>query len=74
MVNGGALMRIDRGAVADAEVEALSVAFTVKLDEPAPVGIPEIVLPESVRPAGSDPVDTDHVYGGVPPVALSPCE
>jgi hypothetical protein len=32
------------------------------------------VLPDRFNPAGSVPLETDHVYGGVPPVALSPCE
>ena len=27
-----------------------------------------------LNPAGSDPLDTDHVYGGDPPAALSACE
>jgi hypothetical protein len=72
MLNGGALIRIDNGAVVDAV--ALSVTFTVKFDVPAVVGGPEIVLPDRFNPAGSVPLDTDHVYGGVPPVALRPCE
>ena len=72
MLNGGALTRIDRFAVADPE--APSVTFTVKFAVPAVVGVPEIVLPVSVSPAGSVPPDTDHVYGGVPPVAFNACE
>jgi hypothetical protein len=33
------------------------------------VAVPEItpVLPERLSPAGSDPADTDHVSGAVPP-------
>src|SRR5881398_460164 len=50
------------GAVCD----ALSVARTVKVLDPAAVGVPEMVPPVSVSPAGSVPVVTDHVYGGVP--------
>jgi hypothetical protein len=72
MLNGGVLIRIDSAAVVDAA--ALSVTFTVKFDVPAVVGGPEIVLPERLNPAGSVPLVNDHVYGGVPPVALSPCE
>ena len=71
-VKAGALIVNDRAAVADAD--ALSVTFTVKLDEPAAIGVPDIVLPARLSPAGSDPLVTDHVYGGVPPVALSACE
>jgi hypothetical protein len=52
-------MRIERPALADAV--PLSVTLIVKLDDPAAVGVPEIVLPEKLSPAGSDPLDTDHV-------------
>ena len=72
MVKAGALIVSDRLAVADAD--ALSVTFTAKLAVPAAVGVPDIVLPVRLRPAGSDPLATDHVYGAVPPVALSSCE
>ena len=46
-----------------------SVAVTVKVDEPAAVGVPESkpVL-ESDRPAGSVPVVTANVIGAVPPL------
>jgi len=70
--NAGALIVIDNAALA--ETEALSVTFTVKFEDAAVVGVPEIVPPERLKPAGSDPLATDHVYGGVPPVALSVCE
>jgi hypothetical protein len=66
------LIASDRAAMAD--TEALSVTLTVKLDEPMPVGVPDIVPPARLRPAGSDPLVTVHVYGGDPPVALSPWE
>jgi len=66
------LITSDREAVADAE--ALSVTLRVKLDDPAVVGVPEIVAPTTLKPAGSDPLSRDHVYGGDPPVALSGCE
>jgi len=59
MVNAGALIANDNGAVAD--TDALSVTLTVKLDGPAAVGMPDIVLPEMPSPAGSVPVATDHV-------------
>ena len=72
MVNAGALILRDSEAVADAE--ALSVTLTVKVDEPAAVGAPEIAPPERLSPAGSDPLANDHVYGGLPPVAFSACE
>ena len=57
--NAGALIVMDNAALA--ETEALSVTFTVKLEEPAVVGVPEMVPPERVNPAGSVPVATDHV-------------
>jgi hypothetical protein len=69
----GGLMDSDRGAVADPA--ALSVTFTVKLADPAAPGEPEMVPPaERLKPDGSDPLDTDHEYGGVPPDAPSACE
>ena len=72
IVNAGALIVNDNGAVVD--TDALSVTFTVKLDDDAAVGVPEIVPPERLNPAASDPVAMDQVYGGDPPVALSCCE
>jgi hypothetical protein len=39
------------------------------------VGVPEITPPVlSVKPAGNVPAAIDHVYGAVPPVAVSVCE
>jgi len=70
--NAGALIRIDRAAFA--EREPLSVTLTVKPEVPAAVGVPEIVFPARLSPAGSDPLATDQVYGGVPPDAFSVCE
>ena len=72
ILKAGALIVNDNAAVADPV--ALSVALTVKPDNPAVVGVPDIVPPERLNPAGSDPVETDHVYGGDPPVASSACE
>jgi hypothetical protein len=61
----------DSCAVALSAGDALSVTATVKLAVPAAVGVPEITPAlESVRPAGKLPVAIDHVYPGVPPVAL----
>jgi hypothetical protein len=52
-----------------------SVAFTVKVENPAVVGVPEIVpLVERVKPAGKDPELTLHEYGVVPPVAANVVE
>ena len=55
---------------------ALSVTSAVNPDAPALVGVPVIapVAAFSVSPAGSEPVSSDQVYGGVPPVAVSVCE
>jgi len=72
-VSAGAEMATVSEVVAD--WEALSVARTVKVLDPATVGVPEM-LPavESVNPAGSVPLASDHVYGGVPPEAASAWE
>lgn len=51
-----------------------SVAVTVKVDVPAVVGVPEMVAPDNVRPAGNVPVVTLHVYGVEPPLAANVCE
>ena len=73
MPNAGGLMVIDRAAVAD--TDALSVTLTVKLLGPAVPGVPDIVPPAArFNPAGSDPLATDHEYGGDPPDAASACE
>ena len=72
MVKAGGLMSNDSAAVA--ETEALSVTLTVKLADPAAVGMPAIVPPERFNPAGSDPPESAHVYGGDPPDAPSACE
>jgi hypothetical protein len=59
-VKAGGLIVNDSADVADADV--LSVAFTVTFAVPAAVGVPDIVpLAERVSPAGSDPLETDHV-------------
>src|SRR5215475_10570516 len=54
-------------------VSAPAVTRTVTLDTPIAVGVPEItpVLAASVSPAGNAPLAIDHVYGGVPPLAVS---
>src|SRR5690349_10012686 len=50
-----------------------SLACTVKLNKPTPVGVPEItpLLAFSVRPDGNTPLASDHETGGVPPLALT---
>jgi hypothetical protein len=52
---------------------AESVAVTVKFDVPAAEGVPEIIPVAASRPnpAGRVPAEIDHVYGAVPPVAVS---
>lgn len=56
-----------------AEIEPESVTRTVKLLVPETVAEPEItpVPAASVRPVGRTPEAIDHVYGGVPPAAVS---
>jgi hypothetical protein len=66
----GGLIVSDSAAVVNPD--ALSVTRTVKLLDPAAPGVPEIVPPaERLKPVGSDPVATDHEYGGEPPDAPS---
>jgi len=45
----------------------------VNENDPAAVGVPEIVPDDgdNERPVGSCPLNTDHVYGEVPPEACS---
>jgi hypothetical protein len=48
-------------SAAVAVADALSVTRTVKLLDPAPPGVPEIVPPaDRLRPAGNDPFAIDH--------------
>jgi hypothetical protein len=63
-------MRTLNGREAVPAGEALSVAVTVKVAVPAPVGVPDKdpSLP-SVRPGGKLPAVTVHVNGGEPPLA-----
>ena len=71
--NACGLIVSDNEAVVEPDVP--SVTLTVKFDAPAEVGVPEITPPaDRFNPAGNDPADTDHEYGGVPPVAASDCE
>jgi hypothetical protein len=58
----------------DAGTTDPSRTCTVKELVPAVVGVPLIVEPVNVRPAGSDPVAIDQVYVPVPPLAESDCE
>jgi len=65
------------GFVAVSGVGAVeSVIFTVKLKEPAAVGVPEMAPDDadSVRPTGKAPELTLQVYGVVPPVASNVVE
>lgn len=53
---------------------AESVTLTVKFEVPDAVGVPLMApLALRVKPAGSAPALTDHVYGGVPPLAPRFC-
>jgi S1-C subfamily serine protease len=70
----GELIVMETAAVAMAL--RLSFTWTVKFEVPFAVGIPEIspVLGEMLRPAGSVPAETLHVYGVDPPAATSEVE
>jgi len=68
---------IERALVAVRAVGVVeSVTVTVKSEVPAAVGVPVMIPVESSRlkPAGSVPVVTDHVYGVTPPEAARVCE
>ena len=54
--------------------DALSVTRTVNVLDPAAVGVPAMVAPVSVSPAGSVPLASDQAYGKLPPDAASDCE
>jgi hypothetical protein len=58
------------GAVALSQ--AADATWTVKLEVPVVVGVPEItpVAGARVSPAGNVPLAIDQEYGGVPPVAV----
>ena len=63
-----------KAMVADCIFE--SVTWTVKLELPEAVGVPEItpVSLLSDRPVGSEPLTIDQVYGGVPPLTANVVE
>lgn len=58
---------------ADAVPPAPSFTWTVKENDPATVGTPEMIPVEvdKVRLVGSCPLTNDQVLGGVPPAACS---
>lgn len=59
---------MDRAFEADRSL--LSVTLAVKEKEPLALGVPEMVPEDDkLRSPGSEPEETDHVYGVVPPVA-----
>src|SRR5689334_9985578 len=72
---GGGLTARFSAWLACATGDSESIAVTVKLTDPAAVGVPEITPPtESDSPAGSDPDVTDHVSAPIPPIVLSAAE
>src|SRR5207249_3591612 len=58
----------------DMVCEALSLTWTLKVTAVFPAGVPLITPADSDKPAGKVAGATDHVYGRVPPVAVSGCE
>src|SRR5439155_959465 len=71
---GGAAGLIVIDSDFDTVCEALSLTWTLKVAVVAAVGVPPITPADSDKPAGRVPGVTDHVYGGVPPVAVNGCE
>ena len=51
----------------------VSLACAVKSNVPTAPGVPAMtpLVGSSVRPGGSDPLTTDQMYGGVPPLAVN---
>ncbi len=74
MIDGTTCMTMESAFVAVAAT--LSVTFAVKLEVPDVVGVPVMAPDEALResPAGRLPDCSDHVYGVVPPVAVSATE
>ena len=71
-MEGGAAVPTVMLRLAEAEAPVESLTETVKEKEPATEGVPEIAPAEDrVRPVGSDPLESDHEYGEVPPLAAS---
>jgi len=76
MAGGGAvepiLMVSDRVWVCGVGLESFTI--TVKVKFPGEVGVPEITpeLACRLRPGGSEPAVTLHVYGVAPPLAANP--
>jgi hypothetical protein len=67
----GAMTILQLVDVVPAAVPLESTTWAVKVNVPAVVGVP-VMLPvdgSSVRPAGSEPLVIENVYGGTPPVA-----
>jgi hypothetical protein len=74
-LSGGGVAAIVMLKLLLAAPAAESVACTVKLNAPLALGVP-VMLPFvfRLRPPGSAPAAMDHVYGGVPPLAVSVAE
>ena len=68
-----AIVRVNNFVAVCAVGAVESVTFAVKLNDPAVVGVPEIVpvAVASVRPAGSVPELMLQLYGVVPPLACN---
>jgi hypothetical protein len=74
ITSGDGLIIIERICESVRGTLALSVTLMVKVEVPLVVGVPLItpVVGASVSPGGSaDPDFRDHVYGAVPPLAIS---
>jgi hypothetical protein len=75
-VDGAVLtvMLSDLVVVSGGVLESLTCAVKLKL--PVALGVPEIapVVGLSVKPDGSEPLAKDHVYDGVPPLAVRVAE
>ena len=64
-----------QGVEFDAYAASLIEATARLRNVPAAAGVPVMVPAEpSASPAGSAPAVSVHVYGGVPPTAVSVCE
>jgi hypothetical protein len=69
---GGLITMLQFAVVVPAELFVESTTCAVKLNVPEVVGVPVMAPVEefSVKPAGSEPLMMENVYGGTPPVAI----
>ena len=72
ITNWEAIVRVKSRVNVCCPCDAASVTWSVRILEPALVGVPVIApLGFSVRPAGNEPATIVQAYGAAPPVAVN---